>query len=227
MGVCCSCLKSGSSQTSETELTNQNNLNNSTSAGNDSPKKSPIFISAKMSAPSIKMTEQDLKVEGTGLALANLPIEQDAAYWEWHVETSSSSTDSDDDDDVDFDAFSSLKFGVATRKNREFYNALQSNQDGDDTELDDGTALMKPIVGLEDGDVIGVAVQQSDLPMVQFLLNGEPQHEIAINRFRGTVYPSVSVVEGFKVKAVFDEDSFKELSPHVRFGPLIAARGII
>ena len=85
---------------------------------------------------------------------------------------------------------------------------------------------MRPI-HVFDGDTIGVAVQQSDLPMVQFLLNGEPLHELAINRFRGTVYPSVFVREGIAGRVVFDEDSFKELSPHARFGPLIAARGII
>ena len=91
---------------------------------------------------------------------------------------------------------------------------------------DDGTALMRPI-SVRDGDTIGVAVQQSDLPMIQFLLNGEPLHEIAINRFRGSVFPAIYVREGIKAEVVFDEDNFKQLSPHARFGPLIAARGII
>lgn len=91
---------------------------------------------------------------------------------------------------------------------------------------DDGTALMRP-VSVRDGDTVGVAVQQSDLPMIQFLLNGEPIHEIAINRFRGSVFPAIYVREGIKAEVVFDEDNFKELSPHARFGPLIAARGII
>ena len=91
---------------------------------------------------------------------------------------------------------------------------------------DDGTALMRS-VSVRDGDTVGVAVQQSDLPMIQFLLNGEPLHEIAINRFRGSVFPAIYVREGIKAEVVFDEDNFKELSPHARFGPLIAARGII
>lgn len=91
---------------------------------------------------------------------------------------------------------------------------------------DDGTALMRP-VSVRDGDTVGVAVQQSDLPMIQFLLNGEPLHEIAINRFRGSVFPAIYVREGITAEVVFDEDNFKELSPHARFGPLIAARGII
>ena len=86
---------------------------------------------------------------------------------------------------------------------------------------------MKTIAGLQHGDTIGVAVQQSDLPMVQFFLNGEPLHDLAINRFRGTVFPAVLLQDGFTVKGVFEEDSFREMSPHARFGPLIVARGII
>ena len=103
---------------------------------------------------------------------------------------------------------------------------------------DDGTALMRSISNLRHNDVIGVAVQQSDLPMIQFLLNGEPLPECTINRFRGTVYPAIfippSASEGNRVEdegisfiAEFDEENFKEMSPHARFGPLLCARGII
>lgn len=104
---------------------------------------------------------------------------------------------------------------------------------------DDGTAIMRPIPNLRHNDVIGVAVQQSDLPMIQFLLNGELLTECTINRFRGTVYPAVYIPagaggegdrvedEGISLIAEFDEDNFKEMSPHARFGPLLCARGII
>ena len=129
---------------------------------------------------------------------------------------------------------------------------------------DDGTALMRSIPNLKHGDTVGVALQQSDLPMIQFLVNGEPLHHLAINRFRGTVYPSVwfpptidhddeeeeienenesenskdeedksgrgtkAIGSGpFTVSFVVDEDKFNELAPAARFGPLIAARGII
>ena len=73
--------------------------------------------------------------------------------------------------------------------------------------------------------------------MIQFLLNGEPIPECTINRFRGTVYPSIYIPvggegdrvedEGISLFAEFDEDNFKEMSPHARFGPLLCARGII
>jgi len=223
MGCCLSLLGTNSSE-AETELTQQGgNANNNSSNHSSSPS---IVISNRMSSRSIQTSEGGLKLHGRGLALVGVSIEQDAAYWEWHVETTDGNDDEDDDGD-DFDAFSSLKFGVATKKNSKFYQALESNQDGEDTNLEDGTALMKTIAGLQDGDTVGVAVQQSDLPMVQFLLNGEPLHELAINRFRGTVYPSVYLQDGFSIKGMFQEDGFKEISPHVRFGPLIAERGII
>jgi hypothetical protein len=88
-------------------------------------------------------------------------------------------------------------------------------------------------IPVSDGDIIGIAVQQSDLPMVQFLRNGEPMHELAINRFRGNVYPSLYLfggekhVEGLVVRFVFRESDFQQLAPNVRFGPVIVARGIL
>lgn len=86
-----------------------------------------------------------------------------------------------------------------------------------------------PTISVSDGDVVGVAVQQSDLPMVQFMLNGEPRDDLAVNRFRGVVYPALYIpkARGITANMVFEENEFKQLSPHARFGPLIVARGII
>eukprot|EP00542_Grammatophora_oceanica_P020198 CAMPEP_0194032394 /NCGR_PEP_ID=MMETSP0009_2-20130614/5346_1 /TAXON_ID=210454 /ORGANISM="Grammatophora oceanica, Strain CCMP 410" /LENGTH=168 /DNA_ID=CAMNT_0038672825 /DNA_START=213 /DNA_END=719 /DNA_ORIENTATION=+ len=168
-----------------------------------------MVISRKMSAPSVVF--EGLKVSGNGLALAGVSIEQDAAYWEWHV-----SGESQD-----------MLFGVATSKDRNFYKSLEEN-DGDESPQTNGTALMKK-VPVKDDDTVGVAVQQSDLPMVQFFLNGEPLHELAINRFRGMVYPSVYIPPGEDLAATLalDENKFTQMPPHARFGPVIVARGII
>ena len=200
-------------------------------------------------------------MSGSGLALAKIPIEQDAAYWEWHVDLPglprhpddngdenddedrmhSVNMDEDTDNNDEDDPYA-LKFGVATRKDRHFYKSLENvEEEGDEaSSRDDGTVLMRPIANLRHNDVIGVAVQQSDLPMIQFLLNGEPLPECTINRFRGTVYPAVYIPpgaaeggdridddEGISLTAEFDEDHFREMSPHARFGPLLAARGIL
>ena len=87
-------------------------------------------------------------------------------------------------------------------------------------------------IDVENGDVIGVAVQQSDLPMVQFSLNGELLHISTINRFRGTVYPAIYFSESVAsmdvhASLVVDEKEFKHRSPSQRFGPLIVARSIV
>ncbi len=219
MGVCLSCLKSKlKSSEKETELTEQ-----------DAPTASFTFvISRKMSSPSVNFHGDGLTLSGDGLALVDVSIEQDAAYWEWHVTAEDSKMGTDENADEDFfSEETALKFGCATRKNRQFYETLEMHENDDEANFDDGTKLMRAIPNIQDGDTIGVACQQSDLPMVQFLLNGEPLHEIAISRFRGMVFPSVLVREGFRVKFVWNEDEFKELSPHVRFGPLIPERGLI
>jgi hypothetical protein len=84
-------------------------------------------------------------------------------------------------------------------------------------------------VKVKNGDTAAVAVQQSDLPMVQFFLNGEPLHSLTVNRFRGTVYPSIFMPEneGLGVNLVFGESEFQQEPPNIRFGPLIVCRGLI
>lgn len=157
----------------------------------------------------------------------------------------------DDQREMEEDPYA-LKFGVATRKDWTFYKTLESSNDSDESNAkDDGTYLMRPISNLHHGDVVGVAVQQCDLPMIQILVNGEPMTQCTINRFRGVVYPAIYIPPGaatgaggsttmtrdrvedvdnepqLTVIAEFEEDNFKEMSPHARFGPLLAARGII
>jgi hypothetical protein len=86
-------------------------------------------------------------------------------------------------------------------------------------------------VEVGNGDVVGVAVQQSDLPMIQFYVNGEPLYDRAVNRFRGSVYPAVCLPQSAKgklqVRLVLEEDQFKQTSPGQRFGPVIVARSIV
>jgi len=198
-----------------------------TSKDADAPKGADrvLTIARNMSSPSVKI--DDMVLLGTGLALVGVSVEQDAAYWEWHVELcrmdgSDHSIDKSGDDES-----SALSFGVATKKNSAYFRSLDKSEENMNDPKYNGTELMKSIVGLQDGDTVGIAVQQSDLPMIQFLVNGEPLHELAINRFRGVIYPSVFLRKGMKVTGAFHEDEFKEMSPHIRFGPLIAARGLI
>jgi hypothetical protein len=240
MGICCSCCgSSGGSEENETEL----------QVTNAEANKKSMVISTTMSAPTVKITDSTI-VSGSGLALVGIPIEQDAAYWEWQVMDVEGSSGT---------GHSEIMFGVTSRKDKTFYGSTKTKKTGatesgndtaqgdDDTHHDDnhdsdptspseknGTQWMRAIEVQKD-DVIGVAVQQSDLPMVQFLLNGEPLHDCAINRFRSTVYPALYVPssiqqqqkQNVKVKLVMLESEFKQMSPNAKFGPVIVARSIV
>lgn len=84
------------------------------------------------------------------------------------------------------------------------------------------------------GDVVGVIMQQSDLPMLQFMLNGEQIYTTYINRFRGIVYPSIllpneidDTEHNFSLRIVFKESDFKYKPPSSKFIPVIVARGLV
>ncbi|KAL7558205.1 hypothetical protein ACA910_016088 [Epithemia clementina (nom. ined.)] len=215
MGGCCSCCggeddegNGRSNNVKETEMSNNPNSNNNNGGKS-------LSISRAMTSPNVEVNQGNV-VSGSGLALAGVLLEQDAAYWEVHVEIPETSATT---------AYE-VMFGVATKKDRKFYSALQEKDE--ENASTEGTELMRPIP-VSNGNVVGIAVQQSDLPMVQFLLNGEPLHSLSVNRFRGGVYPSVYLPEneGLRLKLVFEESEFQQLSPHARFGPVIVARGII
>ena len=95
-----------------------------------------------------------------------------------------------------------------------------------------GTELMTKIK-VSNGDVVGVAIQQSDLPMVQFLLNDDPLFGDSINRFKGQVYPSIYLPENnhnegsLSLRFVFSEKEFKRQPPSSRFVPVMVARGLV
>eukprot|EP00536_Pseudo-nitzschia_multiseries_P005986 jgi/Psemu1/192065/e_gw1.122.61.1 len=207
MGCCCSCVDKGDGATTkESELVEQDT--------------SRQCINVRMSNPSIRVIDK-LCATGSGLALIGTALEQDSAYWEFHITLPAKKH-------VD-----TILFGVSSKKDRDFYKELaDKGEHGEEVSSgSNGTGWMRCVESLQNDDVIGIAMQQSDLPMVQFFHNGEPLYDIAVNRFRGTVYPSVclpaAVDEELKVTAVLTESKFKHLSPAAKFGPIIEARSIV
>jgi hypothetical protein len=83
------------------------------------------------------------------------------------------------------------------------------------------------------GDVVGIIMQQSDLPMLQFMLNGEQLYTTYVNRFRGVVYPAMflpnddNTDDNFALRIVFQESEFKQSPPSSRFIPVMVARGLV
>lgn len=208
MGCCCSFGGDGDGRsTKESELVEQASAQKS--------------INVRMSSPGIKV-EGNLCATGSGLALIGTALEQDSAYWEFHISLPVRKH-------VD-----TILFGVSTKKGRKFYEEVKSNEQNEEEGVAseaNGTDWMRCVEGIQNGDVIGIAMQQSDLPMVQFFHNGEPLYDIAVNRFRGTVYPSVclpaSAETDLKVTAILAENKFQQMSPAAKFGPIIVARSIV
>ncbi|KAG7341356.1 hypothetical protein IV203_023307 [Nitzschia inconspicua] len=210
MGCCCSLGSNGEDEAAtaarETEMAEQT-------------AKKTLVVSAKMSAPTVKILDGGTTLKGHGLALVATALEQDAAYWEWHVTLPARKH-------VD-----TVLFGVTTKKDRQFYKDREGKEstEGESSE-EEGTNWMRK-VEIQNGDVVGVAVQQSDLPMLQFFHNGEPMYDISINRFRGTVYPAIclpkSAAEELQISAVLLESQFSHMSPAAKFGPIIVARSIV
>jgi len=157
-----------------------------------------------MSAPTIQTSiDSSDEVKGHGLALLDVTVEQDRAYWEWRVR-------------MNGDATSSWPpmFGVSNKRNAKFYEILAESTVPPEKH---GTKFMCTVPNLKDGDVVGVVVRQSEIPMIQLYLNGEAQDGLVVSRFRGTVYPSVFLPECSKgsisASFLYREDQFVHGSP--------------
>lgn len=173
-------------------------------------------VDAAMSAPSISIASgQENEVNGSGLALADVSVEQDRAYWEWQLKG------------CDPSDCPTLMFGVSNKRNSKFFEILAESTIPPEKH---GTKFMCALKNLNDGDVVGVAVQQSEIPMIQLYLNGEIQYEGQISRFRGTVFPSVYLSPGgAAISAIFlyREDQFIHGPPISGLEPLIAERSLM
>mmetsp|Transcript_83439 Transcript_83439/g.239682 ORF Transcript_83439/g.239682 Transcript_83439/m.239682 type:complete len:190 (-) Transcript_83439:93-662(-) len=139
-----------------------------------------------------KNVEEGIHLSGEGTALADTLIEQDAAYWEVKI--------------------ISVGVGVQVGVSYDLSGHLLDSQIGD---KESSWALCSGPDGkpLEQGDVIGVAYGQGDIPNLRFFHNGTPLEEATVLRIRGEGYPSVSVCSGAEILWVFDPDHFANPPP--------------
>lgn len=99
MGCCCSCTDNANGTTrKENELVEHEDTKQ--------------CISVHMSNPAIKV-HGNLCATGSGLALTGTALEQDSAYWEFHV-TLPTRKHAD-----------TVLFGVSSMKDRKFYKELE------------------------------------------------------------------------------------------------------
>ena len=87
-------------------------------------------------------------------------------------------------------------------------------------------ALLSGKVNLSQGDVIGVAFGQNDLPNLRFTLNDAPLEHLSVNRIRGLVYPAAYVDSGAEIELIFSGRDFAH-EPPPTFSPLMAAQSIL
>lgn len=113
MGCCWGCIGGEDGvATKESELVGQETAQQS--------------INVRMSNPAIKV-DGNLCATGSGLALIGTALEQDSAYWEFHVTLPARKH-------VD-----TILFGVSSKKDRKFYKELkdkgQSDEEGQNLHL--------------------------------------------------------------------------------------------
>ncbi|EJK65724.1 hypothetical protein THAOC_13392 [Thalassiosira oceanica] len=160
-----------------------------------------------MSAPSLSFTADD-QAKGCGLALIDCPVEQDRAYWEWHIDETASQQGS------------LIMFGVSNKRNQKFYEILGESSIPAEKH---GTKFLAGVEGLKEGDVVGVAVQQSQVPMIRIFVNGE-ESSASVSKFRGSCFPAVYLPDA-GVTFLYREDQLR--SRPAGWDPLIAERSLV
>ncbi|KAJ8601847.1 hypothetical protein CTAYLR_002647 [Chrysophaeum taylorii] len=162
-------------------------------------REAPTFELGVLDSPLVRLDRYgpDVKIEssatgdaisGLGVAYTSTPIEQDAAYWEVHVETDGR-----------------FRVGVCRNLDQE----AMRKEIGDENS---SWALRSEDAGAVEGDVIGVAFGQAELPNLSFFLNGELLDHGQVNRIRGEVFPA-ACVDSAKLRCVFDEANFEHAPP--------------
>ena len=92
-----------------------------------------------------------------------------------------------------------------------------------------GDAWILEGVELNEGDVIGVCWDQTDLPMLSFCRNGEFLSSGAITRIRPSndLYPAISLSQDTTCEVIFNGDSFIKASPLPKFKMIVCATSLI
>jgi hypothetical protein len=153
-----------------------------------------------------KVSVTNFVIIGSGSALANAALHQSRAYWEIKV-------------------LEAGKFcvGVSHRLKPEHLNG----QIGDNSRHSwglcfDGSKGLRAKMG----DIISVLLDQSEIPVLHFLLNGVRLENRSVRGIRGLVFPAMSVQGGTRLDANFGPSAFVHEPPQ-GFSGVIRAMDII
>mmetsp|Transcript_7750 Transcript_7750/g.17973 ORF Transcript_7750/g.17973 Transcript_7750/m.17973 type:complete len:184 (+) Transcript_7750:48-599(+) len=169
---------------------------------NDSETDTPGLPSVQFGLHGPECIVDGLRVNGKGSALAGASLMQDRAYWEIKV-----------------CGKGPFAFGVARRQ----VHKLPSL--GYD---ENSWALRSDQFDLQNGDILGCAFDQGDVPtQLRFYHNGVYLESNTIKGIRGEVYPAVSVEDGASLEAQFDGESGFAYPPPAGFSGVMASRRLM
>jgi hypothetical protein len=170
-----------------------------------------IGIPSSLRGSKIVTDDTDpLMVSGEGAALASSPIEQDAAYWEIKVVKAGA-----------------IRLGVARKLGpKELEGGVKPPKGGGEPGNGRAQRSWCADIALAEGDNVGVAFGQADLPNLSFTKNGKPLPEHDVKKIGGMVYPVFSVGGGACIKVLFESGDFENEPPR-SFSPLMVAQSVI
>lgn len=168
-----------------------------------------VTMDRKYKGPRVSTTS--FVTVGDGIALANAALHQSRAYWEIKV--------------LDPGIFCC---GVSHRISPErLVGHLDQNKGGKHhwgCRFNDPDT--KKHIVVNPGDTIGVMLDQSEVPMLHFQINGKPLQGKSIRGIRGLVFPSVSVSQDARLDANFGPNKFRYPIPR-GFSGVIRAQDVI
>jgi len=168
-------------------------------------------------ANDVVITQNGTRVSGTGAVLANSTLAQDKSYFEIKI-------------------ISEGEFcvGIATREcdiNTQLgKDAFSWVLDSDGSILHRNSMLQNTQENFSQGDVIGVAFDQSDLRLLNFYVNGAElmlEKRPAITGIKGEVYPAISVQGAAVLEANFGERKWSFVPPPGFENGVIAERSLL
>ena len=129
------------------------------------------------------------------IPLASSPIEQDAAYWEIKVVKAGA-----------------IRLGVARKLGpKELEGGVKPPKGGGEPGNGRAQRSWCADIALAEGDNVGVAFGQADLPNLSFTKNGKPLPEHDVKKIGGMVYPVFSVGGGACIKVLFESGDFNSI----------------
>ena len=170
-------------------------------------------LDLKNKGDGIMIDPETNTVSGEGTALSLASLEQDSCFWEITILSTE-------------DGLGEIGVGVMRRQTVDILSQnLLENESNNDGSME-GVWLKSTLVA--DGDIIGLALDMSGIPMLQGYVNGVKKDDMVVKRnIRGSVYAAASLPAGSKVKFVFNENEWKFPPPSIKFEACVAATSLI